>query len=129
MSDTFKKLGRSLASDTLLTLEDVGSSLGLPFLSPAILMAHGLLDQDYTGDINIILNKRDFRWMNVLFDYDGEDEIKRLIDAGKRSTWPRLAQIRNATVIARTLDEILEELDLRELGQLPKGVRHITAAT
>lgn len=129
VSDTMKKLGRSLAGETLLTLEDLGSTLGVPFMSPAILMAHALLDQDYTGDINIILSKRDFRWMNVLFDYRGDEEIKGLIDAGKRSTWPRLAQIRNATVIARTLDEILEELDLRELGQLPHGVRHITAST
>ncbi len=129
LSDTVKTFGLSALTDSLLTLEEYGSKLGVPLMSPAILMTHALLDQDYTGDINIILSKQDFRWMNVLFDYRDDDEIAGLIQAGKRSTWPRLAQIRNATVVARTLDEILEELDLRELGQLPRGVRHITAAT
>ncbi|MGB1221443.1 MAG: hypothetical protein ACPG43_07875, partial [Alcanivoracaceae bacterium] len=93
-----------------------------------ILLAHAVLDQKYTGDINIILPKQDFRWMNVLFDYESDEEITGLINAGKRSTWPKLAQIRNATIIARTLDQILEKLDIREFGSAA-GSRHITTAT
>lgn len=122
-------MGIQAIKDSLLTVEGYGSKLGASFMSPAILMAHALLDQKYTGDINIILPKKDFRWMNVLFDYKGDEEIVELINSGKRSTWPRLAQIRNATVIARTLDEILEGLDIREFGQLPGKARHMTAAT
>lgn len=129
LRDMLKDVGMDAVKDLLLGAEHYGSRLGASFMSPAILMTHALLDQEYTGDINIILSKRDFRWMNVLFDYAGDAEIVGLIEAGKRSTWPRLAQIRNATVIARTLDGILEELDLREFGELPGKARHIATAT
>ena len=67
--------------------------------------------------------------MNVLFDYTDDGEIQDLIHAGKRATWPRIAQIRNATVIARTLDGILENLDALEFGDTPRKARHMTAAT
>lgn len=127
--DTIKSFGAGAMKDAMLAVEEAGSRLGVPLMSPVILMTHALLDQKYTGDINIILSKDDFRWMNVLFDYTGDDEVVGLIEAGKRSTWPRIAQIRNATIIARTLDEILEGLDLQEFGELPHGARHITAAT
>ena len=122
-------LGVNAVKDSLLAAENYGSRLGASFLSPGILMAHALLDQKYTGDINIILGKEHFRWMNVLFDYKDDGEIVDLIQAGKRTTWPRLAQIRNATVIARCLDQILETLDIREFGTRPGMPRHLTAAT
>ncbi|MDF1821959.1 MAG: patatin-like phospholipase family protein [Alcanivoracaceae bacterium] len=120
--------GINAVKDVLLAAENYGSRLGASFMSPAILLAHAVLDQKYTGDINIILPKQDFRWMNVLFDYESDEEITGLINAGKRSTWPKLAQIRNATIIARTLDQILEKLDIREFGSAA-GSRHITTAT
>jgi NTE family protein len=129
MRDMITRLGLNVVKDGLLRAEDYGSRLGASFISPAILFSHALLDQEYTGDINIMLQKKDFRWMNVLFDYQGDEEIVDLINAGKRSTWPRIAQIRNATIIARTLDSILENLDKREFGELPRKGRHMTAAT
>lgn len=110
LRDVVNSTVMSLVKGGLLTLEGYGSRLGLPYASPAILMAHALLDQEYTGDINILLANKDFRWMNVLFDYR-QGEIEDLIMIGKRSTWPKLAQIRNATVIARTLDYILDRMD------------------
>lgn len=126
--DLATALGMNVVKDSLLALEDYGSRLGASFISPAILFSHALLDQEYTGDINIMLQKKDFRWMNVLFDYrDGE--IEDLINAGRQSTWPKIAQIRNATVVARTLDDILEKLDQLEFGNMPGKRRHMTAAT
>lgn len=120
----FRDVGTSIlvnsAKDALMALEGWGSRLKLPYVSPAILMLHALLDQEYTGDINIMLADRDFRWMNVLFDYRDDDEIANLILAGKRATWPRLAQIRNSIIIGRTLDQILERLDAGDVGAMPQ---------
>lgn len=127
--DTVSSTAVNVAKEGLLAAENYGSKLGASFLSPGILMTHALLDQEYTGDINIIMSKKDFRWMNVLFDYKDDGEIQDLIHAGKRATWPRIAQIRNATVIARTLDGILENLDVQEFGETPRKARHMTAAT
>lgn len=119
----------NIAKESLLAMEGYSSRLGASFASPAILMLHALLDQEYTGDINIMLGNRDFRWMNVLFDYKNDEEILGLINAGKRATWPKLAQIRNASVIGRTLDEILERFDLDGQAALHGGKRsHLTMA-
>ncbi|MFD2229213.1 hypothetical protein [Alkalimarinus sediminis] len=76
-----------------------------------------MLDQEYTGDINIILGKSDFLWRNALFEYKDDQEIENLIMAGRRSTWPRISMIRNATAIGRALDQILAELDQKELAE------------
>ncbi len=119
----------NLAKDGLLTLEGYSSRLGAAFVSPAILMLHALLDQEYTGDINIMLGEKDFRWMNVLFDYRDDEEIEHLILAGKRATWPRLAQIRNSIVIAHTLDEMLERFDpVEQLSGHGVAGEHLTRA-
>jgi TAG lipase/steryl ester hydrolase/phospholipase A2/LPA acyltransferase len=128
LTDVASNMGLNVVKDILLRAEEYGSRLGASFISPAILFSHALLDQEYTGDINIMLEKKDFRWMNVLFDYKG-DEIEDLINAGKRATWPKIAQIRNATIVARTLDRILEKLDEQEFGEMPGEGRHMTAAT
>ena len=115
--------------DVMLKTENSLSRYGSSFMSPAILLAHAVLDQQYTGDINIILSKKDYHWRNVLFDYADTEELNSLLLAGKRNTWPKLSMIKNSTVISKTLDAILEKLDLDELDQL--GVshkRHLTAA-
>jgi NTE family protein len=116
------------AKDVLSSAENYLSRFGASFLSPAILLAHGVLDQEYTGDVNIILEKKDFLWRNVLFSFPQDSEVQNLILAGKRSTWPKLAMIRNATIIGRELDKILEMLDEREFGKRSNtiGKRHLT---
>ena len=100
--------------EVLLSTERMSQKLGTNYLGPALLMADALLDQKYTGDINLILEKSDFRWCDVLFGYanDSDDSaIEAMKMAGARSTWPKLAVIRNATGVARTIDEILAELE------------------
>lgn len=128
LRDIASGLTMNIVKDSLLTGERISSRYGASFVSPLILMAHSLLDQEYTGDINIILPKEDFRWINVLFGYRDDAEVDALIHAGKRATWPKLAQVRNATLIASTLDGILEQLDGNRAGMSPgNGRRHLTA--
>jgi len=98
-------------------------------LSPALLLAHALVDQEYVGDINIILPGSDYRLMNVLFTYEGESEMQALVDAGKRAAWPKLAQVRNASLIARALDDILVRLDAQEFGRAPGNFPRMTVAS
>jgi TAG lipase/steryl ester hydrolase/phospholipase A2/LPA acyltransferase len=69
-----------------------------------------LLDQDYTGDINFMLNRQDYRRGNTVFMYKDND-IENLILAGRRSVWPRIAQTRNALCLSQKLDELLVKVD------------------
>ncbi len=127
VGDTVAGLLVNASKDVLSAAENYFSRFGASFVSPAILLAHAVLDQEYTGDINIILEKKDFLWRHILFSFPDDREIQNLILAGKRSTWPRIAMIRNATIIGRALDSILGELDQRELGGHGAiGKRHLT---
>lgn len=114
----------NIGKEVLLGVEDYASKLGASFMSPAILVAHAVLDQEYTGDINILLTKKDFRWLNVLFSYE-ENDIENLILAGKRSTWPKVAMIKNTTMVAKTLDSILERLDAQNFTDMSAIDKHL----
>lgn len=129
LADRLKPLAQSLVRDGIEVLDQYAARIGPSSLGPALLMAHALVDQDYVGDINIILPGEDYRLLNVLFTYDGEAEMQALVDAGKRATWPKLAQVRNATVIARTLDGILARLDAQEFGGRPGAFPRMTAVS
>ncbi len=79
-----------------------------PRLNLAINGVHTLLNQEYTGDINIAPS---FRWIDprkVLSHID-ESELLQLIDAGERATWPQIDHIELSTRIGRKLDHLLEE--------------------
>ena len=113
--------------ELMLRTEDTISRYGSSFATPAILLSHAVLDQEYTGDINIILRKKDFYWRNALFSYIRDAEVDDLIMAGRRNTWSKLAMIKNSTAISKTLDDILEKLDQGELDQLSlPHKRHLT---
>ncbi len=75
-----------------------------------------LLEQNYLGDINILLRKQDFKWRQTVFEFK-EGEIENLVDIGMRSTWPKLEQIKNAALISKTLDRILDDLNNGELHE------------
>lgn len=120
--------GISLVKDGLHILESLLSRYGADQLSPAFLMTHAVLDQKYTGDINMILDIDDFH-LRQIFHFFKPGEIEALIMAGKRSVWPKLAMIRNTTLIGRVLDQILEEMDQRELKVDQRLTRHVIAAT
>jgi len=86
---------------------------------------HALMDQEYSGDINIVPN---FRWYNPakLLSHLSEKDLLDLMEGGEHSTYPQLEQIRLCTRISRTMEEILnrfESGDLREQVQNVKRPR------
>jgi predicted acylesterase/phospholipase RssA len=119
----------TISKDILYTLENRISKMGLAQLSPAILLVHAVLDQDYTGDINMILKKKDYKLPHIWFDFKNDQEIRDLILAGERDTWPNIPMIRNATIIGRTLDDILEAMDEKEFSDKVNQQEHLTLAT
>ena len=115
------ELALQAMNELLLSAERVSGKLGTKYLNPGLLMTSALLDQKYTGDINLILEKADYRWRDILFGYANDSDpgaVEALKMSGVRSTWPKLAVIRNATKVARTIDQILREL---EDEHLPAG--------
>ena len=122
------ELGVKLMKDFLHIAESYSSRFGIDIFSPAFLMTHAVLDQKYTGDINMILNMQDFHLRQILHFFQ-EGEIEQLVLAGKRSVWPRISMIRNTSLIGRVLDEILEEIDQRELQRAGETNRRMVGAT
>ncbi|MEM6775288.1 MAG: DUF3336 domain-containing protein [Pseudomonadota bacterium] len=82
---------------------------------------HALLDQDYSGDINIIPS---FRWYNPakILSHLSEKELVALMEAGERSTFPTVEAIRTCTRISRTMEEILHRFEYGDLR--PEGDRY-----
>lgn len=75
---------------------------------------YSLATQDYTADINILPRRR-FWDPRKLLSILSEDEVRFLIAEGEAATWPRIEMIRNCTQISRTLDGILERLEVGHL--------------
>lgn len=73
--------------------------------------AYQLMNQDYSGDINIVMKPSQIRARHMLFEYKDEGDIQGLILAGQRACWPRIDRIRIATAVAGVVDELLEELE------------------
>ena len=85
-----------------------------------------MLDQSYLGDINIMLSKSDFKWRQALFEFR-PGEVESMIQAGMRSTWPKISMIRNAALISQTLDRVLEELSMDAMGCNTRAKHHVYA--
>ena len=80
---------------------------------------HALLDQEYSGDINIVPS---FRWYNPakILSHLSEKELVDLMEGGESSTYPHIETIRRCTRISRTMEEILHRFeygDLRPHGE------------
>ena len=74
---------------------------------------NGLIDQQFTGDINIF-PPYGFSSLGKILKILSEEEMIDLLHAGERGTWPKLPAIRTTTRIGRTLDRILHELELQQ---------------
>jgi NTE family protein len=79
---------------------------------------HALIDQEYSGDINIVPS---FRWYNPtkILSHLSEKELVALMEAGQRSTFPNVEAIRTCTKISRTMEEILHRFEYGDLR--PQG--------
>jgi TAG lipase/steryl ester hydrolase/phospholipase A2/LPA acyltransferase len=75
---------------------------------------HGLIDQDYSGDINIVPS---FRWYNPtkILSHLTEKELMELMQGGEHSSYPNIETIRICTKISRTMEEILHRIEAGDL--------------
>ncbi|TXS95222.1 DUF3336 domain-containing protein [Parahaliea maris] len=83
---------------------------------------NGLIDQQFSGDINIFPNYGLGR-LSQLLKVLSEEEMRDIVLSGERGTWPVIPAIRTTTRIGRTLDSILHQFDLNEahwLATAPK---------
>ena len=82
---------------------------------------HALIDQEYSGDINIVPR---FRWYNPskVLSHIPERELIALMEAGERSTYPTVEAIRRCTRISRTMEEVLYRFEYGDLR--PRGDRY-----
>jgi TAG lipase / steryl ester hydrolase / phospholipase A2 / LPA acyltransferase len=71
---------------------------------------HSLLDQEYSGDINIVPS---FRWYNPakILSHLSEQELVALMQGGAHSCFPNIETIRICTKISRTMEEILHRFE------------------
>ncbi|MGB7409774.1 DUF3336 domain-containing protein [Sphingopyxis granuli] len=82
----------------------------LPPLNSLANMARSVINQEYTGDINIIRPPKFWSPTKILSDLD-QAEIDELIDTGQRAAWPKIEMVRTQTAISRALDAILARID------------------
>jgi TAG lipase/steryl ester hydrolase/phospholipase A2/LPA acyltransferase len=75
---------------------------------------HSLMDQEYSGDINIVPS---FRWYNPgkVLSHLSEKDLMELVDGGEHSSYPNLEAIRICTKISRTMEEILHRFEYGDL--------------
>jgi NTE family protein len=83
---------------------------------------HALLDQEYSGDINIVPK---FRFQNPLnlISQPSEQELRLLVREGERATYSRIESVRRCTQISRTLEEILHRFEYGDLRPAPGTYR------
>ena len=83
---------------------------------------HALLDQEYSGDINIVPK---FRLQNPLklISQPSTEELRVLVNEGRRATFSRLESVRRCTQISRTLEEILHRFEYGDLRPAPGTYR------
>ena len=75
---------------------------------------HALMDQEYSGDINIVPS---FRWYNPtkLLSHLSEEDLIALMEGGEHSVYPNLEAIRICTRVSRTMEEILHRFEAGDL--------------
>jgi NTE family protein len=75
---------------------------------------HALMDQEYSGDVNIVPS---FRWYNPtkLLSHLSEKDLMELMEGGEHSTYPSVEAIRICTKVSRTMEEILRRFETGDL--------------
>ena len=85
-----------------------------PRLNLLVNGVHSLIDQDYSGDVNIVPK---FQWRNPakLLAHMSEQELLELMQAGEQATFPHVETIRTCTRISRVMEQILERFESGDL--------------
>jgi NTE family protein len=94
-----------------------------PRVESVLSLYYSLLSQSYTGDINIIY-QFDFRDPRRMLTFLTPEEMMEMIRQGERATWPKVEAIRSTTKIGRTLDNLLEDYERREMSMALVGMEH-----
>ncbi|MBT4520495.1 MAG: DUF3336 domain-containing protein [Halieaceae bacterium] len=84
-----------------------------PRMGTALNAANALIDQRFTGDINIFPGYG-VSSLGKLLKMLSEQEVVDLILEGERATWPKVPVIRTTTRIGRALDHILHAFEVDE---------------
>ena len=83
---------------------------------------NSLLDQRFTGDVNIFPG-RDVSGIRKFMKTMSEEETADLVKAGERATWEKIPMIETTTTIGRTLDRIMLEFEIDEAHWLSSAPR------
>ena len=84
-----------------------------PQMGTGMNVVNSLLDQQFTGDINIFPGYG-LSGLGKLLKMMPEEEMSDLIKAGERATWPKIPVVSLTTRIGRTLDGILRSFERDE---------------
>lgn len=90
-----------------------------PALNSMTNMALSVMNQNYTGDINIIKPMVLWNPSKILSELSLED-IRLLVDLGERAAWPKIEMVRTQTKISQALEQILSEYE----GDLTHDSKH-----
>jgi predicted acylesterase/phospholipase RssA len=93
-------------------LELVQQHFDLPGVGTMIKKAHAMARQTYSGDITVYPDKQVMK-LTRTFENLAREDVYDLVMAGRRSTWPKIEQIRNTTQISRTFDDCLRRMSER----------------
>lgn len=88
---------------------------------------HALIDQDYSGDINIVPS---FRWYNPakILSHLSEKDLIELMEGGEHSAYASVEPIRICTKVSRTMEEILTRFETGDLRPDAKEVHRPRAS-
>lgn len=81
-----------------------------PTLNSMTNMMLSVINQNYTGDINIIRPAMFWSPSKMLSELPLED-IRNLIDLGERTTWPKIEMVRTQTKASQALEDILAQFE------------------
>lgn len=82
-------------------------------------LSMSVINQEYSGDINIIRPMMLWSPSKMLSNL-ALDDIRNLIEMGERATWPKIEMVRTQTRISQTLDRILAVYEHAET-EVPQG--------
>ncbi len=81
-----------------------------PRVNSATNLALSLINQNYSGDINIVRPPVLWSPHKILGDISRKD-MENLLDLGQRTAWPKIEMIRTQSHIGQVLDRILMEFE------------------
>lgn len=118
---------RRFALATAKEQSKLAAKLGTDLLPPGQLRQrcdtiHGLLNQDYRGNITILPRFHPRSFVQMASNPTIE-QTRRFILEGERATWPKLHMIKHQTRIARTFDQCLQALSGGTVHELDRQRR------